>query len=269
MQRKIEPLDMELFKKVADEFIKMGGTNMNLNPCIGETLLDPYLMERLKYLKRFRQIQSLGFFTNLQWLHKLDLEEFLDSGITWLMISTMLLGKEKYADFFGIDNYGQTLKNIVDLIRANNKRQNKVKLNFSLKPGSGSIEDNLNHPDFKMVDALLKDGLLKELKNAELTVHDFCGQVKLPQYLKKRPLYPRYFRPCESFYQALKVFSNGKVGLCVCAYFEANSELILGDIRKDPLSDIWHGEKLAELRSAWQKHNIIPSLCKRCSNYGY
>jgi len=269
MQRKAESLQMDLFKKATDDFIGMGGSNLDLNPCVGETLLDPCLMERLKYLKQFTQIKSLGFFTTLQWLHKFDLGEFLDSGITWLMISVMLLGREKYDDFFGVDLYQQTLENIVDLIKANNQRQNKIKISFSLKTGIDPLEKTADHPDFKMVDALLKGELLKELNNTGLTVHDFCGQIELPHYLSKRPLYPRYLRPCEFFYKVLKVFSNGRIGVCVCADFETNSELTLGDIRKDSLSDIWNGEKLAELRDMWRKQNIIPSLCKRCSNYAY
>jgi radical SAM protein with 4Fe4S-binding SPASM domain len=269
MRRKPESLDMDLFRKAVDDFVKIGGSNLDFNPCIGETLLDPYLMERLKYLKQFPGIKSLGFFTNLQWLHKFNLEEFLDSGITWLMVSVMLLGREKYDDFFGVDRYPQTLENIVNLIKANNQHQNKIKISFSLKTGIDPLKKTADHPDFKMIDALLKGELSKELDKTGLTVHDFCGQIELPQYLRKRPLYPRYLRPCEFFYKVLKVFSNGKIGVCVCADFETTSELTLGDIKKDSLSDIWNGEKLAQLRKRWRKQNIIPSLCRRCSNYAY
>jgi len=269
MKRKREYLDMALFKKAVDEFIEMGGSKIDLNPCIGETLLDTCLMERLKYIKQYSQIESLGFFTNLQLLHKFDFKEFLDSGINWLIISTMFLGKEKYAEFFGVDNYAQTINNIVDLIRRNNEHGNKIKLQFSLKFGSEPVKSTINNADFKMVDALLSGALSKEILNTGMAVHDFCGQIKLPKYLIKRPLYPRFFRPCDFLYKVIKLFSNGKIGVCVCSDFETTSELTLGDIRGDSLNDIWNGQKLAQLRSRWRKYNIVPSLCRSCRTYSY
>lgn len=268
MKRTRQHLDMALFKKAVDEFVTMGGVNISFSPCIGEPLLDPYILERARYIKQFPQIKSLGFLTTLQWLHKFNIDEFFEARFTKLCISTMLLGREKYMEFFGVDNYEQTFKNIIRLIDENKKRQNKIIIDLSIKP-TEPIRVIINHPDFKLVDKLMDGKLLIQAKNMGLCVDDWCGTVKLPLYLRKRPLYPKLFRPCRLFCNSLIIFSNGKVGLCVCRDFETNSELILGDMRKDSLKEIWEGQKHTTLYDNWREENIIPAICKRCSQYIY
>lgn len=92
------------------------------------------------------------------------------------------------------------------------------------------------------VASLLDFDLVKQVKKYGLCVDDWSGAVKLPSYLRKRPLYPRAFRPCGMLYTALMVFSNGKIGVCSCRDFETNSELILGNARDTTIKEVW-GEK--------------------------
>src|SRR5947209_1707271 len=46
MQRRRQPMKMEVFKKAVDDFARMGGTVVDFNAVIGEPLLDPHLLER-------------------------------------------------------------------------------------------------------------------------------------------------------------------------------------------------------------------------------
>lgn len=269
MRRPREHLDMSIFRKVVDEFIAWGGSEIDFNTTIGESLLDPYLLERARYIKKFPQIKSLGFVTNLQWLHKFDMDEFFNSGINWLVISTVLSGREKYLEFFGVDRYEQTLKNILTLIEENKKRGNKMVLRFSIKPTNESVEDVIVHPDFKMISSLLTQDISSMVKNQSLYVDDWLGCVNLPSFLKKRPLYPRAFRPCGLLYTGLILFSNGNIGACSCRDFEADSDLILGNIRQVTLKEAWNAEKLAGIRYNWRRNNKIPDICKRCTHYLY
>lgn len=269
MQRERGHLDMDIFKKVVDEFAAMGGLDIDFNTTIGEPLLDPFLLQRARYIKEFPQFKSLGFVTNLQWLHKFDINEFLDAGFTWLSISTTLSGRQRYLEFFGVDRYEQTLNNIIHLIQENNKRKNKIVLLFSIKPANESIKDIVSHPDFKMIASKLDFSLAKQVKNYGLCVDDWSGAVKLPDYLKKRPLYPRAFRPCRLLYSRLMIFSNSNIGICSCRDFEADSELILGNAKDISLKQAWAGEKIAYIRSNWRGKNKIPKICKYCAHYLY
>jgi radical SAM protein with 4Fe4S-binding SPASM domain len=270
MQRQKEPLEVTKFKKAVDEFVAMGGTTIDFNATIGDPLLDPFLLERARYVKQFPQFESLGFVTTLQWLHRYDLDEFFDSGITWLSISTSLSGREKYLEFFGVDKYQPMLENLLTLIKENNKRGKPLDLFIGVKPTNEPIEDVLQHADFQLIDSLVDQDLPVALRdNGGVYVDDWLGSIELPPYLKKRPLYPRAFRPCQLLYSGLMVYSNGNVGACSCRDFEASSELILGNVGSESLGEMWEGEKLAALRSDWLKKSKVPDICKSCRHYLY
>ncbi len=269
MKRPREHLDMAIFKKVVDEFIAWGGSVIAFNTTIGEPLLDPYLLERARYVKKFPQVYSLGFITNLQWLHKLDMDEFFNSGINWLGISTVLSGRDKYLEFFGVDRYEQVKRNIVVIIEENKKRGKRINITFAVKPTNEGVNAAIKHPDFRMISSLANIDLATQLKRHDIYVDDWIGKVKIPSYLKKRPLYPRAFRPCALLYTGITLFSNSSIGACPCRDFEADSELILGNAGKAGLKELWASGKLAHIRRDWRRNNKIPDICRRCSHYVY
>src|SRR5690606_15204621 len=109
MERRKQPLDLALFEKTVDDFARMGGRDIDFNVTIGDPLLDPQLLARARYVRRYPQFTQLGFVTTLQWLHRFSLDEFFASGITWLTVSTTLSGRDTYRAFFQVDKYDQML----------------------------------------------------------------------------------------------------------------------------------------------------------------
>ena len=270
MERKKQPLPMELFKKAVDELAATGSTSLDFNVTIGDPLLDPYLLERSRYVTRnYPQFTSLGFVTTLQWLHRYPIDEFWDCGIGWMGISTTLSGRERYAEFFGVDKYDQMMANLLTLIEENGRRSRKIGYYINIKPTNEPVEAILNHPDLQRINGMVEQDLVAEVKRQGMYVDDWQGAVELPAYLKKRPLYPRAFRPCAQLFGGMIVYSNGNVGACNCRDFEASSELVLGNIKDKTLADLWSGEKLAHLRSDWRRRNQVPEICRTCRHYVY
>jgi len=72
--------------------------------------------------------------------------------------------------------------------------------------------------------------------------------------------------PCIWFFNGPIIFINGDVGLCGCRDLEANSELILSNIMKRHLIDIWRDEKVEKIRKGFYAGNI-PDICRGCSAY--
>jgi radical SAM protein with 4Fe4S-binding SPASM domain len=206
--------------------------------------------------------------TTQQWLDKYDLDEFLRL-FTWVGVSITLSGREAYQKFFGVDKYDQALKNLKTLLLKIQKERLVFSVGISLKPTEQSSSEILSHPDFNEINELVQGTLTRQVKKRSYFVDDWQGAVKLPPYLKKRPIYPRSFRPCAILYDKLMVFSNGKVSACSCRDFEADSELIIGNIKTDCIHDLWNGEKLHEIRSNWRSSNKIPKICKSCRHYVY
>jgi hypothetical protein len=212
MKRRKQMLNIDLFKKAVDEAVAYGVTDLDFNVTIGDPLLDKKLLERARYVRKHPQIQVLGFVTTLQWLHLFDIDEFMESGITWLAISITLSGRQTYKDFFGVDCYDQVLENLFTLIEANEKRGNRMNLMFSIKPTNEPIGAVADHPDFKRVCERLKRDLTGDVQAMGAYVEDWGGAVKLPDYLNRRPLVPRWHRPCRMLYTTIMVYSNGNVG---------------------------------------------------------
>lgn len=268
MKRKRTVLDMSLFKKAIDEYAFLGAKEVNFNAVVGEPLADPFLLERARYVKSLKQFKTLGFVTTLQGLEKFDIGEFLESGITWLGISIVLSGKDKYRDFFGIDRYENVLENLVTLINENNKNQN-INYYIDVKPTKESKKEVIKHSDFKMINSLVKQDLVSTVRKQGIYVDDWLCSIDLPSYLKRRPLIPRWFRPCGLLYNSMVIYSNGNMGMCQCRDFEANSELILGNIKNSTLQELWLGEKITHIRNDWHKKNKIPGICRKCRHYLY
>lgn len=269
LKRPRETMTMPLFEKIIDEYAAMGGTEVDFNATIGEPLLDKHLIERARYVKRYPQFKTNGFVTNLQWLHLHDLDAFFTSGFTWVSVSTVLSGREQYRSFFGVDAYEQMLSNLERLLIENHRRK-KLSIQITIKPTDELDKKILTHPDYLKIMKLTKQDLDAFIRERTFFVDDWIGSVRLPSYLKRRPLYPRRYRPCRLLYSGrLMVFSNGKVGVCSCRDYEANSELILGNALDVSLHDVWHGNRLAEITSNWLKKNIMPAICKSCRHYLY
>lgn len=268
LRRKREAMDMGFFKKAVDEYASWGGKDIDFNAVIGEPLMDPYLLERVRYVRAYSQFTTLGFVTNGQWLHKFSFDDFVCSGITWLSISIVLSGGNAYRAFFGVDRYDQVKENLIHLIEANKRNNSPLAILLSLKPTGEKWQSVISHDDFKQIDLLGNFGLTQQIKPCGY-VDDWSGTVSLPKYLRRRCFLPRFYRPCRCLYDGFVVFSNGAIGFCTCRDKDADSDLIFGNIRTMSLAEAWNGKKAVALRDGWRKNNKIPALCRRCRHYLY
>lgn len=269
MKRKKEPMNMDLFKNLVDEVGTAGGKDILFCVTMGDPLLDPHLFERARYVNTTIGPRALGFLSTLQWLHRWNLDEFI-SLFKWVQVSTALAGPESYKKFFGVNLYQQMLANLESLLTRNRELGSPMKVLFSLKPIDDTLENVLNHPDFIRISKLTSIDLVTAAKDS-LTVglDDWNGAVKLPTYLQSRlaKLQPRAFLPCRMMYSNLSIASNGNVAPCTCRDYESNTELVIGNVKQDPLLTIWKGEKLRALRENWRTQNEIPPTCKTCRFY--
>ncbi len=267
MQRPRQAMRADTFQRAVDEAVQLGVYEIDFSVMIGDPLLDPKLLERARYIRKFPQVWDMGFTSTLQWLHKFDLEEFFSCGFTWITVSTTLSGPETYRKFFGVDKYEQMLVNLETLLKENNRRGKPIPIELSIKPTPERRRDILNHPDFKRVQALTDQDLRRFVRREAFFVMDWGGALKVPSYMRLFPLWPRKRRPCGRLLRNLMIYSNGKVGACNCVDYEASSELILGEIGETPLRSMWAGEHLTRLRAEWREGKRIPDVCKTCRMY--
>jgi radical SAM protein with 4Fe4S-binding SPASM domain len=267
MERPRQKMGMDVLKKTVDESIRMGVSHYDFFVTIGDPLLDPLLLERARYVRSFAQIRDMGFSSTLQWLHLFDMDQFFACGFTWVHVSTTLSGPETYHEFFGVDKYDLMLNNLLALLRENNLRGKPMVIEIGIKPTPEPRRQIIDHPDFRLVQSLTDQDLAAMVMREDFFVCDWGGAVKLPEYLRPLPLWPREHRPCYRLFEGVQIFSNGKVGACACRDFEASSELILGSVQENTLTEMWNGEELARIRSNWQTGRRVPEICSNCRSY--
>lgn len=268
MRRPRQELDFAIYTKAIDQMSQIKGARINFCTTIGEPLLDTKLIERLRYASDNPELcEWLGFFSTLQWLHRFKLDDLFNSGLKWITVSITLSGGETYKEFFKVDLYEQTLDNLKLLLKENNRRGKPLRIRITIKPTDEPIESVINHPDFLQIQTLTKQNLTDEVRFSRGEIDTWSGQVSLPGYLKPKVAIRNKRVPCDFLYRGLALYSNGKLGACLCRDVEANSELIVGDLSASTVQEVWEGEKLREIRSNWTERQILPDLCKTCVHY--
>src|SRR5947209_9992328 len=94
--RAIEFMTDDVFRKAVSDFISIGGGSVGLTPIVGDALIDPKFLERVRYLRSLPQIDRIWLTTNCILLDKFGVEEILRSGINALNVSTAGFDAEMY-----------------------------------------------------------------------------------------------------------------------------------------------------------------------------
>jgi hypothetical protein len=67
---------------------------------------------------------------------------------------------------------------------------------------------------------------------------------------------------CQYLFQRLTIMWDGTMPLCIC---DKSKEVILGQLGRDKLYDVWHGEKMTEIRNMQRSGKIGEiSPCTKC-----
>jgi len=127
MTRKKEIRPMDLFKKIVDNCVSYGVKNFNLN-FYNEPFLDPFIFERIKYLKSKNarvQLFSNGSVINV--------EKILESGLDEIIFSIDGIKKETYELIRKGLNFEKVVNNVLFLIKKKKElglKKPKIKLNL-------------------------------------------------------------------------------------------------------------------------------------------
>ena len=69
---------------------------------------------------------------------------------------------------------------------------------------------------------------------------------------------PKY---CVPLFETFTILSNGNVVPCC---FDLKGELVLGNIYKESIFDIWNNEKYSEIRINFRKQKYC-TICRKCT----
>ncbi|MGZ8158687.1 MAG: radical SAM protein [Methylobacter sp.] len=252
----------EVYLKALDDYCAMGGGDFMLTVSVGDPAVDPNFIRRIKEARLRSEIAGIETITNAVALKSQQIEELIHSGITRIQISTGPWDQSLYTKIYRNKSYKKVIKNVRQLLEKNVEAGCPVEIKIAFRSNL-TMQETLSLPDYKEI-AHLPHSI--EF-NADFDT--WTGEIKegdlLPgMYL--RPLSELEPEPCYWLYDGPIVFVDGSVGLCGCRDYNADSELIVGNIMQRPLLEIWQSEKVKKLRERFRS-GTFPSICRSCSTY--
>lgn len=231
-----------LFYKIINEISgKVHAVRLSLR---GEPTLHPQFVKFIKYAKE-NGIKEVSFLTNGSRLTDSYIKELIEAGADWITVS--------------IDGLGDDYENIRRPLRFKDTYQ-KIKRFKEIKE-----EMKVHKPVIKIqgIWPSIKNNV-EEYYNLFEPITDSIAFNPLIDYLDHDEdiIYDENFS-CPQLYQRIIVSADGKV--LMCSNDEENRNVI-GDLNRERLYDIWHGEKMEEIRKTMKQpcgFKGIP-VCRKC-----
>lgn len=186
----------------------------------------------------------------------------LRSGLTSLQINTAPLDEALYERIYRSKAYGRVKRNIRLVLEKNRDLGCPVQIKIAFRSNLG-MKEALSLPDYLDI---------KHLPHAvefNADFDDWTGEIKKGDLLPGMRLRPRSSlekEPCYWLYDGPLVFVDGSVGLCGCRDFNADSELVVGNIAEDSLLDIRKSSRMKDVRKRFQEGDF-PDICRKCTTY--
>ena len=238
-----QTMNYELFKKIIDECAEYNLFSIRLS-LRGEAFLNKHIYDMIKYAKD-KGIKEISTLTHGGFLDEEKFQKLIDLELDWLTISFDGIDEmyEKIRYPLKFDDAVKKIKKFKEM----KEKQNKVKPVIKVQTVWPAISDN---PEtfYKIFNPIT----------------DQIASNPLIDYLHKDTdiLYEENFT-CPQLWQRLVIGADGKAQLCANDEFELN---IIGDVNKETLYDVWHGNNMTRAREIHLKHQGVNSLspCKHC-----
>ncbi len=265
-QKKKGVITRDNYERLIDSYSEVGGGPMTFTPTVGDPLVDPQIIEKIRYSRSKKNITSILLYTNGILLDKFGYINVLKSGIDRLAISTYVGSREGYLKYYQKDKYEKVIKNIIEICKLNKELGDQVLITLHLRvERDQSIWEN--------TEEYLEISKYIDEKNIQfLTTYDTWGgkikkedlpdgcEVDIPIDLDKKIKQG----PCFELFRRVHILPDLEVGACICVDLE--NEINIGNLKNQNLKEIWGGEKIRSFRSNWNK-GILPEVCKNCTRY--
>ena len=253
--------DVVLHKAVSD-FVKCGGGSVGLTPIVGDALIDPKFVERVRYLRSHPTIDRIFVTTNAILLDKHGIDEVLNSGLTSITISTAGFDSEMYERVYRSQSYERMKRNVLNLVKRNAALPNPVHITVGIR-SDRPLAEVMKHPDFQPI---LEYNPPIDFTWSFTSANGRITREMLPSEMKLRQVKTR-MKPCVQLYNGPIVLPDGTVLGCSCvASMDAIADLGIGNVLEADLAELWTNDRMKALRSSFGTASLNPT-CSGCDMY--
>jgi len=260
-------MSMEIFKKAVDEWGAIGGKNLDLTPTVGDSLLDPNLIEKIRYAVHTAGIKSVVLTTNAILMNRNEMyRQLVDSGLAAIFISTQGTDPEVYRQVYRVDKYDDVLSGVKNLMEYNRSRGEPLEIGVRFRNAQKPSEV-IRSRDFR--EAIRP--YLSERVRVNFTV-DFDNwgglitQEEMFGTMKLRKLPAPVNVPCKGLFSFV-VRHDGNVRLCGCRFKTSdNDDMVVGNIKDNTMREISSSERTWKIIEGFYKGER-PEACRECTFY--
>lgn len=258
-------MSFEVYKKIIDD-LKAFDKPLKVLRLYkeGEPLLNNRLADMVRYAKDNRIADYIDTTTNGYLLTPEKIKPILDAGIDRINISVNGMSNEQFIEFSGIKiDFDKYVKNIINLYNTKGNCEICIKI-------TGDLMTNQEKDRFFNIFGDHADRIF--IENAapcwpEFDVEEHLGiNISKTKGIYDQPI-GKNLNICPYIFYMISINSDGSVSLC---FLDWARKLIIGDIRKQSLKEIWEGDilfqyQLDHLRGK-RNENVV---CKKCGQLSY
>lgn len=260
--RAIETMRDEVFAKAIADYVAEGGGSVFLTPIVGDALIDPKVLDRVREIRSLPQIDRIQLVTNAILVDRYGAAEIIASGLTQITISIAGFDKAMYERVYRSKQYDRVRKNVLDLLAANVAAGSPVNVVIGLRPDR-PLEEVMRYPDFAAVLAYRPEiDFTWSFTSAggRITPEMLSPSMRMRSAPAKR-------EPCVQTYNGPIVLPDGTVMACSCvAAADAVDDLAVGNILEQPLGEIWRSERMRQFRASFRT-DALNKTCASCDMY--
>jgi radical SAM protein with 4Fe4S-binding SPASM domain len=250
MIRKSKIMSLVDFKKIVDNVVKSYNIKKITITGFGEPLIDPTLVNKIKYVNKKYENIKVDLYTNASMMTRKISNKLLDLKIDRITFSVNGT-KQNYANIVGLD-YEKTQNNILYFLDRKKKVGSPTLTNISLmilKENEDAIEEFMEfwRPKTDSVRAYPPS--------------DWAGALK--NIIQKTPFKTNKRWPCSILWNNITVDVEGNVVMC-CRDYE--SRAVFGNILKQDIKEIRSSKKFQELLKNHLNFNFSMPICNDCDN---
>jgi radical SAM protein with 4Fe4S-binding SPASM domain len=252
-----------VFEKAVSDYVKINGGSVGLTPIVGDALIDPKFLARVRCLRSLPEIDRIFLTTNAILLDKHGITEILTSGLTSVMISTSGFEKESYKRIYRSPAYERMKENVTHLVEENARLGSPVHISICLRTDR-PLADVMRDPDFAPI---LKHNPTVDFAWSYRSVGGRITREALPEQMQFRRTPPKK-EACGSLYNGVMVLTDGSVVACACiAAMDAVPDLRIGNVLENDLLEIYTSEATRQLREQFRTSDALNRTCANCDAY--
>lgn len=252
----------EVFHKAVADFVACGGGSVGLTPVVGDALIDPQFLERVRFLRAQPKIDRLWVTTNGILLDKHGIDAVLASGLTSITISTSGFDAESYRRVYRSTAYERFRRNVLALVERNRALPEPLTITIGLRTDR-PLDEVMRDPDFQPV---LAHGPDIDFTWSFTSAGGRITREALPKSMRLRVVDDRR-ETCVQLYNGPIVLPDGTVMACSCvAAMDAAPDLGIGNVLERDLLEIWRSDRMRQIRASFGTPELNPT-CAGCDMY--